>query len=142
MNGRFVLFSGSASLSCPTERLVQAIRFLDGFVIQVLQAGGGFVVLLGNEDRTKGDDGEPRIFDWTILRKIQHYAESTTDVPRVYLGFAHFKPRRRVNLQVGGTGQPGLSIYPVLRRIVKNPPTPATGGGAPGRWHLRRSATA
>ena len=31
------------------------------------------------------------------------------------LGFAHFKPRRRVNLQVGGTGQPGLSIYPVLR---------------------------
>ena len=31
------------------------------------------------------------------------------------LGFAHFKPRRRVNLQVGSTGQPGLSIYPVLR---------------------------
>ena len=31
------------------------------------------------------------------------------------LGFAHFKPRRRVNPQVGGTGQPGLSIYPVLR---------------------------
>ena len=84
MNGRFVLFSGSASLSCPTERLEQAVRFLDGFVLQVLQAGGGFVVLLGNEDRTKGDDGKPRIFDWTILRKIQHYAESTTDAPRVY----------------------------------------------------------
>ena len=31
------------------------------------------------------------------------------------LGFAHFKPRRRVNLSVGGTGQPGLSIYLVLR---------------------------
>ena len=27
----------------------------------------------------------------------------------------HFKPRRRVNLQVGGTGHAGLSIYPVLR---------------------------
>ena len=27
------------------------------------------------------------------------------------LGFAHFKPRRQVNLQVGGTGQPGLSVY-------------------------------
>ena len=84
MNGRFVLFSGSASLSCPTERLEQAVRFLDGFVLQVLQAGGGFVLLLGNEDRTEGDDGKPRIFDWTILRKIQHYAESTTDAPRVY----------------------------------------------------------
>ena len=58
------------------------------------------------------------------------------------LGFAHFKPRRRVNPQVGGTGQPGLSIYPVLRRTVKNPPTPATSGGAPGRWHLRKLETA
>ena len=33
----------------------------------------------------------------------------------ICLGFAHFKPRRRVNLQVGGTGHAGLSIYPVLR---------------------------
>ena len=37
---------------------------------------------------------------------------------------------------------PGLSIYPVLRRTVKNPPTPATSGGAPGRWHLRKLETA
>ena len=54
------------------------------------------------------------------------------------LGFAHFKPRRGGNLQVGGTGQPGLSIYPVLPRTVKNPRTPATGGGAPGRWHPQK----
>ena len=31
------------------------------------------------------------------------------------LDFAHFKPRRQASLSVGGTGQPGLSIYPVLR---------------------------
>ena len=37
------------------------------------------------------------------------------DIPPVGHDFAHFKPRRRVNPQVGGTGQPGLSIYPVLR---------------------------
>ena len=60
--------------------------------------------------------------------------------PFTWLGFAHFKPRRRVNLQVGGTA--GLSIYPVLRRTVKNPPTPATSGGAPERWHLRKLETA
>ena len=63
-------------------------------------------------------------------------------VERSFLGFAHFKPRRRVNLQVGSTGQPGLSIYPVLRRTVKNPRTPATSGGAPGRWHPQKLATA
>ena len=62
--------------------------------------------------------------------------------PGPRLGFAHFKPRRRVNLQVGGTGQPGLSIYPVLRRTVKNPRTPATSGGAPERWRPQKLETA
>lgn len=84
MNGRFVLFSGSASSSCPGERLDQAIQFLGCLVPQVLQAGGGFVVLLGDEDRTKGDDGRPRIFDWEILRCVERYVESTTGGIRTY----------------------------------------------------------
>ena len=57
------------------------------------------------------------------------------------LGFAHFKPRRQANLSVGATGRLGLSVYQGRRRTVKNPRTPATGAGAPGRWHPRRSAT-
>ena len=84
MNDRFVLFSGSASSSCPDERLDQAIQFLGCFVPQVLQASGGFVVLLGDEDETRGDDGKPRIFDWEILRSVERYVESTTDGIRVY----------------------------------------------------------
>ena len=84
MDGKFILFSGSASRSCPAERLDTAVKFLDAFVQQVLQAGGGFVVLLGDEDHTKGDDGNPRTFDWTILRAVEHYAESTTATPRIY----------------------------------------------------------
>ena len=59
------------------------------------------------------------------------WSESQKATTNAFLGFAHFRPRRRVNLQVGGTGQPGLSIYPVLRRTVKNPPTPAASGGVP-----------
>ena len=58
------------------------------------------------------------------------------------LDFAHFKRRKQGNRQVGGTERPGLSVYQGRRRTVKNPRTPATGGGAPGRWHPRRSATA
>ena len=84
MNGRFVLFSGTASSSCPDERLDQAIQFLGCFVPQVLQAGGGFVVLLGDEDRTRGEDGRPRVFDWEILRCVERYAESTTGRVRTY----------------------------------------------------------
>ena len=84
MNGRFVLFSGSASSSCPGERLDQAVQFLDCLVPQVLQAGGGFLLLLGDEDRTRGDDGRPRILDWEILRSVERYAESTTGGVRTY----------------------------------------------------------
>ena len=58
------------------------------------------------------------------------------------LDFAHFKRRKQGNRQVGGTERPGLSVYQGRRRTVKNPRTPATGGGAPERWHPRRSATA
>ena len=52
-----------------------------------------------------------------LIRRGQHSAR-VINRARILLktdDFAHFKPRRRVNPQVGGTGQPGLSIYPVLR---------------------------
>ena len=81
-------------------------------------------------ERERNDAGA--IIDWRF---------STRDA-RSKLGFAHFKPRRQANLSVGGTGRPGLSVYQGRRRTVKNPRTPATGAGAPGRWHPRRSATA
>ena len=84
MNGRFVLFSGSASASSPGERLDQAVQFLGCLVPQVLQAGGGFVLLLGDEDRARGDDDRPRTFDWEILRSVERYAESTTGGTRTY----------------------------------------------------------
>ena len=58
------------------------------------------------------------------------------------LGFTHFKRRRRGNLQSGGTGRLGVPAYRGWLRTVKNPLTPATGGGAPGRWHPRKWATA
>ena len=57
------------------------------------------------------------------------------------LGFTQFKRRRQGNLQVGGTARPGVPECRGQRPTVRNLPTPATGGDAPGRWHPRRSAT-
>ena len=57
------------------------------------------------------------------------------------LGFTQFKRRRQGNLQVGGTVRPGVPECRGQRPTVRNLPTPATGGDAPGRWHPRRSAT-
>ena len=42
------------------------------------------MLLLGDEDRIRGDDGRPRIFDWEILRSVERYAESTTGGVRTY----------------------------------------------------------
>ena len=58
-----------------------------------------------------------------------------------HLGFTQFKRRRQGNLQVGGTERPGVPECRGQRPTVRNLPTPATGGDAPGRWHPRRSAT-
>ena len=84
MKGKFVLVSGSADRSCSAQQLDLAVHFVQLFVAEVLKAGGGLVVLTGDENRTKGADGKPRIFDWTILRAIEEYARVTTRTPRTY----------------------------------------------------------
>ena len=57
------------------------------------------------------------------------------------LDFAQFKRRKRGNLRVGGIERQGVPACRSWRLTSKNPPTPATGGVAPGRWRLRRLAT-
>ena len=68
MEGKFVLLSGTASRSCSVQQLDLAIRFVQLFVTEVLKAGGGMVVLLGDEKRGHASDSKPRIFDWAVLR--------------------------------------------------------------------------
>ena len=77
MEGKFVLVSGTAGRSCPPDRLDRALEFVDRLTTTILSAGGGLVLLLGDEDQTKGPDGKPRIFDWVILRSIENYAEAS-----------------------------------------------------------------
>ena len=84
MNGRFVLISGSAGQSCPAEKLDAASTFVRRFTTEVLNRGGGVVVLAGDEASVKDERGVPRIFDWVALREVQRYAASTTEGPRTY----------------------------------------------------------
>ena len=84
MERKFVLLSGTASRSCSVQRLDLAIRFVQVFVVEVLKAGGGMVVLVGDEMRGQAPDGRPRIFDWTVLRAIEEYVAVTTEPVRTY----------------------------------------------------------
>ena len=84
MNGKFILLSGSAGLSCPADKLDIAIQFIRSFTGEALSRGGGIVVLAGDEEATKDEHGTPHIFDWLALREIESYAKSTTGTPRPY----------------------------------------------------------
>ena len=85
MKGKYVLLSGTASGDCPLPELAIATSFAQSFTEEVLKAGGGLVVLLGDENRTRGADGKPRLFDWIILRAIEEYVGVTTQAPRIYV---------------------------------------------------------
>lgn len=83
MKGKFILIYGSASRSCPVDKLDGAIELVQCFVAEVLRRGGGVVVLGVDELATVDSHGRPRIFDWIVLRGVEHYVESTSEVPRV-----------------------------------------------------------
>lgn len=84
MEGRYILISGSAGYSCPKEKLHMSIRFVEEFTQEVLRRGGGLVVLAGAEKSTQDEQGVPHIFDWLVLRQVEHYAVNTLERPRVY----------------------------------------------------------
>ena len=84
MDGKFIMLSGSAGLSCPADKLLVASQFIKSFTGEVLRRGGGLVVLAGDEEATRDEHGTSHIFDWLVLREIERYAESTTEYPRPY----------------------------------------------------------
>ena len=81
MDGRFVLISGSASRACPNDRLEMAIRFAGSFTEEVLRRGGGIVILAGDEESAKNEEGTPLIFDWVALRAVERFAQTTMAQP-------------------------------------------------------------
>ena len=84
MDGKFIILSGSAGLSCPADKLLIASQFIKSFAGEVLSRGGGLVVLAANEESTKDEHGVPHVFDWLALREVENYAESSTEAPRPY----------------------------------------------------------
>ena len=83
MKGNFILIYGSASRSCPVDKLDRAIDFVQCFIAEVLRRGGGVVVLGTDESVTVASHGRPHIFDWIALREVEHYVENTAEGPRV-----------------------------------------------------------
>ena len=84
MYGKFIMRSGSASPSCPADKLDKAFRFVKSSTAELLRRGGGVVVLAGDEESTNDEHGVPHVFDWLALREVETYAGTTTEAPRPY----------------------------------------------------------
>ena len=117
---------------------VNAFEYLGGVPRRCLYDNAKVVTL--GRDEEKRPIWNQRMLDFALrvgfeARLCQPYRAQTK------LGFTQFKRRRQGNLQVGGTERPGVPECRGQRPTVRNLPTPATGGDAPGRWHPRRSAT-
>lgn len=83
MEGKYILDYGSASLSCPQDRLDRAVEFVRHFTTQILRQGRGLVVLAGDE-HDQGIRRESSYFHWIVLRKVWHHAESTMEPCRTH----------------------------------------------------------
>ena len=57
---------------------------MGSFTEEVLRRGGGIVVLAGDEESAKNEQGTPLIFDWVALRIVERFAQSTIAKPRPY----------------------------------------------------------
>lgn len=77
MRGLRVHISGSAATDCDGDLLAAVHGFVRAFATEVIGAGGGLVLGVGDEPR--GDSGEPCIFDWTALQVV---ASSPDPAPR------------------------------------------------------------
>ena len=84
MNRKFILVSGSASRSCPREKLNAALGFVSTIAKELLKQGYGLVVLAGDEESTIDEHRLPLVFDWVVLREVERFIESTTENPRLY----------------------------------------------------------
>lgn len=85
MEGKFIMLTGSASPTCPADKLLVASEFIRAFAGEVLRRGGGLVVLAGNEESTRDEHVTPHIFDWLALREVENFAENSTEPPRPYV---------------------------------------------------------
>jgi nucleoside phosphorylase len=80
--GKFVLLAGSASRSCPKEKLNFAHAFVRYLTCKVLELGGGFVLFASAEPTTDDSSSTPLIFDWVVLREIDRYLVGDADLAR------------------------------------------------------------
>lgn len=76
-----ILLAGSISNTTENELIDRAHEFVDAFVDDVLNAGGGFVIYVAAEP--VNGDNKPLLFDWTVAKAVDKLIQGASSQVRL-----------------------------------------------------------
>lgn len=77
----FILLAGSISNATENALIDRGHEFVEAFVEEVLNAGGGFVIYVAAEP--VNSDQKPLVFDWTVARTVDKLTPGDSAKPRL-----------------------------------------------------------
>jgi nucleoside phosphorylase len=90
-----IILAGSISNTTENEFVDRAHEFVDAFVEEVMNAGGGFVIYVAAEP--VNSDNKPLLFDWTIAKAIDKLIPSDSSKVRLKVVASHERLQSKAN---------------------------------------------
>lgn len=90
-----ILLAGSISNTTDNMLVDQAHAFVDTFVGEVLDAGGGFVIYVAAEPVNA--DNKPLLFDWTVAKAVDQRIQGDSATVRLKIVASHERLQTKAN---------------------------------------------
>lgn len=90
-----IILAGSISNTTENELVDRAHEFVDAFVEEVMNAGGGFVIYVAAEP--VNSDNKPLLFDWTVAKAIDKLIPGNSSNIRLKVVASHERLQFKVN---------------------------------------------
>lgn len=94
---RHILLAGSVSNTTENELIDRAHTFVEEFVGEVINAGGGFVIYVAAEPVNA--DNKPLLFDWTVAKAIDKMLPGESSLVRLKIVASHERLQSKANLE-------------------------------------------
>ncbi|OIR02210.1 5'-methylthioadenosine/S-adenosylhomocysteine nucleosidase [mine drainage metagenome] len=90
-----ILLAGSISNTTDNTLIDRAHAFVEAFVEEVLNAGGGFVIYVAAEPVNA--DQKPLVFDWTVARAVDKLITGESGTPRLKIVASYERLQAKAN---------------------------------------------
>lgn len=93
----YILLAGSISNATENTLIDRGHEFVEAFVEEVLNAGGGFVIYVAAEPVNA--DQKPLVFDWTVARTVDKLTPGDSGKPRLKIVASQERLQAKANLE-------------------------------------------